>query len=832
MEKRNSLDTVFYRSKYPDLEKLSDDELAEHWVRLGQAEGRLPNFAAWLQTWERAGELPDDFDGNEYLAIHADLSRLGWHEWKAALHYVEHGAKEGRATRLADLLEKKNLSLAELPPDFDWEDYLAAHPERRALGVVTRELAILDYLDSARRAQMLQAFDPVFYRSKYRDLEKLSDDELVRHWEMRGQAEGRAPNFAVWLQTWGRASELPTDFDGEEYLAIHADLSRLGWHPWDAAVHYVEHGAKEGRATRIADLLPIRLSLARLRELNPGVELENERRTLLNLLNQDSILILKVDEDPQQNIAFYKQIAQKFEATGNDPKAAALYTATLQWGQDPVVLGHLGDIARRAKRHQLARRWYRQAIDAGSQSPYVWDNLIASSMETGDTESVPELLLQASRLFPASSHIERIAATRTKALWKDAQYDLDYLIACDDRNGLITTVQALVEQQAGLVEAALLRGDGRQPRPTLNTRRVLIVGDHHVPQCLRYRVQQKQEQLQAAGYEVMSLPWTDTEEACEALAWHDLVIFYRVPALPDVVRMMVAARLMGKVTFYEIDDLLFDAQYPPPIETYGGYVKHQEYAGLTRGMALFRAAAGLCDYGIASTRPLAERLATLVRSGHCYLHRNGLDSQNIIPAQMPATDKDRVSLFYGSGTKAHNSDFIEEALPAIQRILEERHDARLIVVGYLELPSEFRTRFSHRVVQLPVTKSIRAYWTYLAGSDINLAVLKRDDMTDCKSELKWFEAACFGIPSVVSETENYLDVIREGIDGCIARGPDGWYAELRRLLDSEADRHAIGKAARERVLEEYGIPALAGNIDRILRDAVARHGQTKEGSPQ
>ena len=34
--------------------------------------------------------------------------------------------------------------------------------------------------------------------------------------------------------------------------------------------------------------------------------------------------------------------------------------------------------------------------------------------------------------------------------------------------------------------------------------------------------------------------------------------------------------------------------------------------------------------------------------------------------------------------------------------------------------------------------------------------------------LKWFEAACFKIPSVVSNTQNYLDVIEDGVDAMIA----------------------------------------------------------------
>ena len=59
------------------------------------------------------------------------------------------------------------------------------------------------------------------------------------------------------------------------------------------------------------------------------------------------------------------------------------------------------------------------------------------------------------------------------------------------------------------------------------------------------------------------------------------------------VDVMAQARTLGKLVFYEIDDLLFDPMYPPPLHTYGGYVGMEQYRDLTRGMALFRAAAQL-----------------------------------------------------------------------------------------------------------------------------------------------------------------------------------------------------------------------------------------------
>lgn len=116
---------------------------------------------------------------------------------------------------------------------------------------------------------------------------------------------------------------------------------------------------------------------------------------------------------------------------------------------------------------------------------------------------------------------------------------------------------------------------------------------------------------------------------------------------------------------------------------------------LRKGMALY-AAARLCRYGIASTLPLCEELQSLVTSGTCLLHRNGLDKHNQIKITQ-RNNKDCINIFYGSGTHAHNSDFIEQALPALTYILHNYPQARLVIAGYLKLPTEFTARFTNQL---------------------------------------------------------------------------------------------------------------------------------------
>jgi glycosyltransferase involved in cell wall biosynthesis len=281
---------------------------------------------------------------------------------------------------------------------------------------------------------------------------------------------------------------------------------------------------------------------------------------------------------------------------------------------------------------------------------------------------------------------------------------------------------------------------------------------------------------------------------------------------------MEQARSLGKVLIYEIDDLIFDPLYPPEYESYGGNISAGEYGGLLAGMPLFREAAKLCDYAIASTLPLLKRLEPLVQTGRGFLHRNGLDSHNVFGEPI---GKDYINIFYGSGTLAHNSDFIDLVLPALERLLREKKDLRLTIVGHLTLPERFIRKFPGQVVQVEKTRTVEEYWQYLRQADINLAVLHSDPINDTKSELKWFEAACFKVPSIVSNTQNYLDVIREGEDALIAEDEEEWYASLRRLVDDASLRRKIGERAYHRVIREYSLEALSKNIDKILKSILS-----------
>jgi len=171
---------------------------------------------------------------------------------------------------------------------------------------------------------------------------------------------------------------------------------------------------------------------------------------------------------------------------------------------------------------------------------------------------------------------------------------------------------------------------------------------------------------------------------------------------------------------------------------------------------------------------------------------------------MPRPEGKWITIFYGSGTKAHNSDFNELVGPALIAAMERYYNVRLIIVGHLELRPEFAL-FSERILRFDFMRDLDQYWSLLASSDINIAVLRRGAMADCKSEIKWLEAAVLQIPSIVSGTANISRVLEDNVNALIVDCVDEWIDALNRLITSVPLRRSIGSAARRKALRDYSL---------------------------
>ena len=615
-------------------------------------------------------------------------------------------------------------------------------------------------------------FDPEFYRTYYNDITTLmSDKKMIVHWEQFGKKEGRYANLEMLCKGMG----------------INVDLSTLD-------------------TEKILELNPLFSSLSRM-------------EILLKVLQLNEVYPVRISGNDAYDAKFYCQLGKAYMIRGEREKGFELFSYALYIKPESECAEHVGNYFLETGQTKKALTLYRESleIDDDHTSLWLYININKIQRNIHAYQEAFDILIDGLGKFQQNSQLLKLLDETVEDAWNDAQGHLHGLTKINKRPKLMESVHELVSTVARTYAAVFDRESG-SVLPALNTKKVLIIGDFHVAQCIRYRIDQKSEQLVFAGYEVTKVSWTELKNRYEEIFFHDIVIFYRVPSVPVVIKSIEKARSLKKITFYEIDDLIFDPVYPPAYETYGNNISIEDYAGLTYGMPLFHEAARLCEYAIGSTLPLVSFLEPLVTSGRAFLHRNGLDSKNIV---MTKREKEYINIFYGSGTLAHNADFIDLTLGAVERILQENANVKLTIVGHLTLPEKFRKEYGDQVMLLEKTSTIEEYWAYLSGADINLAVLHNDIINNSKSELKWFEAAYFRIPSVVSNTQNYLDIIEEGKDALIASSPEEWYEALNILVQSRKLRDQIGEAAYEKVISNYSIEALSKNIDHIITETVS-----------
>jgi glycosyltransferase involved in cell wall biosynthesis len=357
---------------------------------------------------------------------------------------------------------------------------------------------------------------------------------------------------------------------------------------------------------------------------------------------------------------------------------------------------------------------------------------------------------------------------------------------------------------------------------------VLIVGEMSLPQCLRYRINQKIEQLQFINYKVSSVSWHDYFSAYQQLHFCHIVIFYRVPAFPETIQLINYANHLKKIVFFDIDDLIFDLDsYNLIIKSLQQQLSTQEISGLINGTTLYREAMSLCKYAIASTPTLGKKMAEVVGTGNYYIHRNGLDSiiNSYLEFKLTKIPKDYISIFYGSGTKTHDADF-QIVSSSLVEILVKHPNVRLTLIGYLNLPN-ILLPYADRIDRINFLQ-IEPYFEFLSQADINIAPLESGLFPDCKSEIKWLEAALLKVPSVVSATQTYIEVVEDGVDVFLATTTQDWFDKLDTLVSYQDLRHRMAEQAYNKAKIKYNPITLADNLKSIFNDAIER--STIEGT--
>ena len=337
---------------------------------------------------------------------------------------------------------------------------------------------------------------------------------------------------------------------------------------------------------------------------------------------------------------------------------------------------------------------------------------------------------------------------------------------------------------------------------------LLIDGvENIIPQCTRYRVLNKAEQLRKHGFAVKVVNLSDFQLSMAQNASH--IIIYRSPISPELLRLCHLAKEYGKPVFFDIDDLVFDTVYTDQL-SYTQGLNSVEKGNYDAGVRNYGYMLENCDGAITSTNQLQEELYKY--QSKVLLNRN-LASDDLIAISSQyikdySQTSDIVKIGYFSGSISHNENF-ELIKPAIKQLLTKYNNVQLHIVGILDIPQDMKP-FENQIVTHDYVD-----WDKLPALisevDINLAPLVDSIFNRAKSEIKWIEAALVKVPTVASKIGAFSDAVVDGETGLLATDEE-WFDKLEALVLSPELRQKIADAAYRTVLENCTLSKKDGMV--------------------
>ena len=313
----------------------------------------------------------------------------------------------------------------------------------------------------------------------------------------------------------------------------------------------------------------------------------------------------------------------------------------------------------------------------------------------------------------------------------------------------------------------------------------------------------------------------------------DVLVVCRVPYSDQVAQLIAVAKRCGTRVLFDIDDYVFDIAMVPEVvrtlDQYEGTPAPAEHMWnwWFASFARMRQTIELADELVVTNEYLADRSREVVtkpvRVVPNFLGDEQIAYSDALVAARSAAGDSRdgaLHLGYFSGTPTHNRDF-GLVSSAVARVLRRDSSVRLRLVGYLDLKDSALADLQDRIDVVPPTDYMELQ-RLIAETEVNIAPLQDNRFTNCKSELKYFDAAVVGVPTLASPTYTMSRAIEHDRNGWLVR-VDEWDEYLGRIVDEYATKGpAMGEAAREHARTAYAPPAMVGSIlsALALEDAV------------
>ena len=283
-----------------------------------------------------------------------------------------------------------------------------------------------------------------------------------------------------------------------------------------------------------------------------------------------------------------------------------------------------------------------------------------------------------------------------------------------------------------------------------------------------------------------------------------LVILRQTAKDGKILKLIRRAHRMGVKVLFDLDDLVFDYRDLGVLVDSVREKNKLYWMGYVWGV---RRIAKKVDGFTCTNGFLAEKLKRSFGKP-AEVIRNSLNQKQVEVSdglvnkkESQKVDKSGFAVGYFSGSSTHTRDFamVESELV---KFLERYDDVIMRVVGHMELSDRMKKWVDVKRVEILDLADYLKLQELMAEVDVNIAPLVINDFTNCKSELKFFEAAVVETTTIASPTYTFARAIKDGENGFLAQ-PGEWYEKLEYLYKHPEENRRMAKRAREYVLKHY-----------------------------
>lgn len=293
-------------------------------------------------------------------------------------------------------------------------------------------------------------------------------------------------------------------------------------------------------------------------------------------------------------------------------------------------------------------------------------------------------------------------------------------------------------------------------------------------------------------------------------------LFVRTPLSNSIKIFIQKVKRAGAAVIADFDDLVF---CPELLYLWDGlnYLPDTERRSVFDRATQYQQMIKVADCAVATTLPLARELSRYNKNIRV-IRNYPLDLAWSMTAgsEYECSDSRNFVIGYYSGTLTHQTDF-RQCVTALGNFIKRHGAVELRIVGEFDIDDFAELVDVKSQIKYSPIMTYESMLRDLSRCDVNIAPLQLGNLfCECKSELKYFDAALMCVPTIASPTQSFQAAIRHGVNGFLAETMQEWFNCLEDLYgDKKLPKH-IGLVARRYVLSYFGKAAQLDDYRRLM----------------